>query len=66
MARPKVGNRQSLHIFLDVTTINTIRTVAKHQNTTASELIRTACREYLFANAGRIIAETKAIGEIKH
>ncbi|HEY5214047.1 MAG TPA: hypothetical protein VIJ38_13605 [Acidobacteriaceae bacterium] len=65
MTRPKVGNRQHFHLYLDEHTINAIRAVAAHKNTTASELIRTACREYLFSVGPRIIAESNAIKEMK-
>jgi hypothetical protein len=65
MPRLKVGNRKHYHTYLDVALINALHAVAKAKNTTAAELIREACRDYLFANAGRIIAETKVIEEMK-
>lgn len=64
MTRTKVGNREHVHLFMDEAVINGIKTVAQLKNTTASELIRIACREYLIREAAKASSDNKTIQEI--
>lgn len=65
MSRTSVGNRSHVHFYLDEQIFEGMKLVAARRNTTYSELIRTACREYLVREAAKAAAESKIISEIK-
>ena len=65
MTRTSVGNRAHVHFYLDEQILDGLRRVAMLRNTTYSELIRTACREYLVREDAKAAAESKTLSEIK-
>jgi len=65
MARPKIGARKAFHLYMDENVINAIHAIAAVKNTTPSELIRVACRDYLVREGAKAIAERTAIEEIR-
>jgi hypothetical protein len=54
-----------INFYFDEKTFEGMRRVADLRNTTYSELIRIACREYLVREVNKAIADHKAITEIK-
>lgn len=53
-----------MNFYFDEKIFEGMRRVAELKNTTYSELIRTACREYLVREAAKASADSKTIMEI--
>jgi hypothetical protein len=64
MTRTSVGNRAHVHFYLDEPILEGMKRVAVLRNTTYSELMRVACREYLVREAAKAAAESKTLSEI--
>lgn len=47
MTRTDVGERVRVNFYFDTTVFEGLKTLARLKNTTYSELIRVACREYI-------------------
>jgi metal-responsive CopG/Arc/MetJ family transcriptional regulator len=60
----RVSKRQHVHFYLDEDIFAKMETVAQLKGTTRSELIRTACREYLIREAAKAKADSQTIQEI--
>jgi hypothetical protein len=57
MVRTDVGERLRLNFYLDTPVFDSLRALALQKNTTYSELIRQACREYLVREGSRAAEE---------
>jgi hypothetical protein len=64
MTRTPVGDRHSIHFFIDRSVLDMLKKVAELKNTTYSELIRTACREYLLREAVRVKSDRATLKEL--
>jgi hypothetical protein len=64
MTRTNVGNRVRCNFYFDEKIFEGLRRVAELKNTTYSELIRVACREYLVREAVKATADSKTITEL--
>jgi hypothetical protein len=64
MTRTAVGTRVRVNFYFDTAMFDGLRRLAGLKNTTYSELIRVACREYLVRETEAAIRADKAIKEI--
>jgi metal-responsive CopG/Arc/MetJ family transcriptional regulator len=65
MSRVAIGHRRLLHFYIDVQVYNALTKVAGFSGTTRSELIRTACREYLVRSARKARADSNTVEGIQ-
>lgn len=55
MSRTNVGNRVRVNFYFDDEMFEALRALARHSQTTYSELIRIACRQYLIAEGQKAL-----------
>jgi predicted transcriptional regulator len=65
MVRTDVGDRSRLNFYLDNQVFDSLRSLALQRNTTYSELIRQACREYLVREGSKTAEENQTIKGIQ-
>lgn len=66
MTRTSIGQRVRVNFYFDQQVFDGLRKVAALKNTTYSDLIRVACREYLIREAKRALTDAETIKEIIH
>ena len=64
MTRTAVGTRVRVNFYFDTPMFDAMRRVAALKNTTYSELIRVACREYLVREIESAVKTDQGIREI--
>ena len=64
MTRISVGTRERVNFYFDKPMFDALRRLAGLKNTTYSELIRVAVREYLIRESEAAVRADKAIREI--
>ena len=64
MTRPRIGDRLRINFYFDAQIFEAMQKIAKLQNTTYSELIRIACREYVIREAPAVMRGATAISEV--
>ena len=62
--RNGVGNRERVNLFFDEEILAGLRTLAKIKQTTFSELVRVACREYVATEAQKAIEQQGFINKL--
>lgn len=65
MARIKVGDRIRVNFYFDSQVLEALRKIADLKNTTYSELLRIACREYVIREGSRAIEARQIMKDIK-
>jgi metal-responsive CopG/Arc/MetJ family transcriptional regulator len=65
MSRTKVGNRERINFYFDENILEALKKLAAMKNTTYSELIRVACREYVIREGEKAVADGTLIKEIR-
>lgn len=65
MTRTPVGDRRHVHLYMDEKIFEGLARVAELRGTTASELIRMACRQYLIRESEKVAAEVAALKRVK-
>lgn len=63
MVRTSVGNRVRINFYFDEQVFEAMRKLAEIRGVTYSELIRTACHEYVVREGAKAIADRKVIQE---
>lgn len=64
MTRTAVGNRSRVNFYFDDQVAEALKAIAKIKNVTYSELIRTACYEYVLRESKTILADKQTITDI--
>lgn len=64
MVRTAVGSRVRINFYFDEQVFEALRTIAALKNVTYSELIRTACHEYVVREANKAKADRATITEV--
>ena len=64
MTRTKVGDRIRINFYFDEHLLDAMRKLATLKNTTYSELIRVACREYAVREAPAALEAAKNVREL--
>ena len=64
MVRIEVGNRERVNLYLDRAYLDAMKKLASLRNTTYSELIRTAVRDFIVREAPKAMQEINAIKEV--
>ena len=65
MARTRVGNRERINFYFDEQVLEALKKLAVLKNTTYSELIRIACREYVVREGQKAINDGSIIKEVR-
>lgn len=65
MARTRVGNRERINFYFDEQVLEALKKLAVLKNTTYSELIRIACREYVVREGQKAINDGTIIKEVR-
>ena len=65
MARTRVGNRERINFYYDEQVLEALKKLAVLKNTTYSELIRIACREYVVREGQKAINDGTIIKEVR-
>ena len=65
MARTSVGDRERINFYFDKTLLEALKKLAALKNTTYSELIRVAVREYVVREGQKAIADGTIIREVR-
>jgi len=65
MARTRVGNRERINFYFDEQILEALKKLAILKNTTYSELIRVACREYVIREGQKAINDGSIIKEVR-
>lgn len=56
MTRPSTG-KSKINIYMDDRILEGLRRIGEQRGITYSELIRDACRKYVFAEGGKVVQE---------
>jgi hypothetical protein len=64
MVRTAVGSRVRINFYFDEQVFEALKRIAVLKNVTYSELIRTACHEYVVREAVKAVADQKLITEV--
>jgi hypothetical protein len=64
MTRPRIGDRLRINFYFDAQIFEAMQKIAALQNTTYSELIRVACREYVIREAPGVMRGASAISRV--
>ena len=64
MVRNHVGERIRVNFYFDEQVLSGLKNIAAIKNTTYSELIRVACREYVIREGAKAIADQSVVKEI--
>ena len=56
MTRPSTG-KSKVNIYLDDRMVEALRRIGEARGVTYSELIREACRRYVYAEGGKVVQE---------
>jgi metal-responsive CopG/Arc/MetJ family transcriptional regulator len=56
MSRPSTG-KHKVNIFMDDKILEALRRIGEARGVTYSELIREACRQYVFKEGGKVVQE---------
>jgi hypothetical protein len=64
MTRTRVGDRVRINFYFDEQVFEAMKKLAALKNVTYSELIRTACREYVVREGTAAIAAGKVIRDV--
>lgn len=64
MVRTAVGSRVRINFYFDEQVFEALRRIAVNKNVTYSELIRTACMEYVIREARQSEADRKTVQEV--
>ncbi len=65
MSRTRVGNRERINFYFDEQVLEALKKLAVLKNTTYSELIRIACREYVVREGQKAINDGTIIKEVR-
>ena len=65
MTRTKIGDRVRVNFYFDSQVFEAMQIIARIKNTTYSELIRTACREYVVREAAAAASSAQMIKDLK-
>ena len=65
MSRTRVGNRERINFYFDGQVLEALKKLADLKNTTYSELIRVACREYVVREGQKAINDGTIIKEVR-
>ncbi len=65
MTRTKIGERVRVNFYFDSQVFEAMQKLAELHNTTYSELIRVACREYVVREGTKALEDRQVIREIK-
>ena len=65
MTRTRVGNRERINFYFDEQVLEALKKLAVLKNTTYSELIRIACREYVVREGQKAINDGTIIKEVR-
>jgi Ribbon-helix-helix protein, copG family len=63
MTRPSTGKKK-VNIYFDERMIEALRRIGEARGMTYSEVIREACRRYVYAEGGKVIQEAVAYKEL--
>lgn len=64
MTRTRIGDRIRINFYFDTQIFEAMQKIAVIQNTTYSELIRVACREYVIREASGVMRGATAISSV--
>ena len=65
MTRTRVGDRERINFYFDKQVLEALKKLAALKNTTYSELIRVATREYVVREGAKAIADGTIIKEVR-
>jgi len=65
MTRTRVGDRERINFYFDKQVLGALKKLASLKNTTYSELIRVACREYVVREGQKAINDGSIIKEVR-
>lgn len=65
MTRTRVGDRERINFYFDKHVLEALKKLATLKNTTYSELIRVAAREYVVREGAKAIADGTIIKEVR-
>lgn len=65
MTRTRVGNRERINFYFDTQVLEALKKLAALKNTTYSELIRVAAREYVVREGTKAIADGHIVAEVR-
>lgn len=65
MSRTKVGNRERINFYFDAQVLEALKKLAALKNTTYSELIRVAAREYVVREGTKAIEDGQIMKEVR-
>jgi len=61
MVRTHIGKRERINFYFDEQVLLGLKKIAELKNTTYSELIRTACLEYVLREGAKAIADREVV-----
>lgn len=62
--RPGVGKRERINLFFDEEIVEGLKVLARLKNTTFSDLVRIACREYVLAEGQKAMTDHHMINRL--
>lgn len=65
MTRTRIGNRERINFYFDEQILEALKNLAIMKNTSYSELIRVACREYVVREGQKAINDGSIITEVR-
>lgn len=65
MTRTRVGDRERINFYFDKQVLEALKKLATLKNTTYSELIRVAAREYVVREGTKAIADGSIIKQVQ-